>query len=485
MKKRTQSLSYKYLIFFKLSKQVFLLSVFCITMFFQTATVKADLPVAGVEVPELEGFDTLMQSFMADKGINSGILAISKDRRVVYQRGFGYAYNGADPLPENTPMRLASVSKPHTAAAIRYLIADGIISLDDFAFSVPGQILAPGQRALLDASTPSSLYYPYNGTFGDNRFGQITIQHLLLYQGGWDSENYPDPMYSEVAIGQATGVVPPGKIWTVKYTLSQPLHFTPGDDSIYCNFGYMLLSLIIEQETGFQHTDYIRHRVLTPDMWVPATEVFFGRTFEYWKNPRETRYIGGSDCKNVYDPDGPLVECPYGSFDLEQKTGEGNLVASAAPLLTFLDNYSASINLNAGLPISSPVDGAKNGGFAGTNTRIEQYADGFSVVILFAKSGQWYADELMPQVRAHINFSILLGVDWDSLKAIDGFWVDFNESSSGFGGFDDPFHTMDVTLSSIAKGSKLRFKGGSSNWTGTISTRTLLNAPFGTAIIGQ
>jgi hypothetical protein len=292
-------------------------------------------------------------------------------------------------------------------------------------------------------------------------------------------------MYSEVAIGEATGVVPPGKIWTVKYTLSQPLHFTPGDDSIYCNFGYMLLSLIIEQETGFQHTDYIRHRVLTPDMWVPATEVFFGRTFEYWKNPRETRYIGGSGCKNVYDPDGPLVDCPYGSFDLEQKTGEGNLVASAAPLLTFLDNYSASINSNAGLPITSPVDGAKNGGFYGTNTRIEQYADGFNVVILFAKSGQWYADELMPQVRAHINFSILLGVDWDSFKAIDGFWVDFNAPSSGFGGFDDPFHTMDNTLSSIANGTKLRFKEGSSNWTGTISTRTLINAPFGTAIIGN
>jgi len=470
-------------VFVKPTSKVFVAFVLCIIVPLLTSTVMADLPVTGVEVPELAIFDMLMQSFMANKGIQSGILAISKGGRVVYQRGFGYAYNGVDPLPENTPMRLASVSKPVAAAAIRYLIADRVIGPNDFVFNV-GQSTPLGERRLLDASTSSSPYYPYNGVYGNqNWLGMIRIRHLLVFQGGWDKDVF-DPMYGEVLIGEKTGVVPPGRIWTVRYTLSQPLQFAPGTNSSYCNFGYMLLSLIIEQETGWQHTDYIRHRVLTPEMWVPATEVFFGRTFEYWKNPRETRYIDGSNCTNVYDPDGPHVECPYGAFDLEQKTGEGNLVASAAPLLTFLDHYSASINSNVGLPISSAVDGAKNGGFAGTNTRIQQWHDGFSVVILFAKGiDEFYADELMPQVRSLIDFAT--GIDWDSLKAIDGFWVDFNASSSGFGGYNDPFHTMDATLSSTANGSKLRFKAGTSNWTGTISKRTLLSAPFGTAVIGQ
>lgn len=137
MKKEIRLVSYNYLhrIFAKLTRQVFLVSVFCMAIFFQTPTARADLPVTGFPVPELVVFDNLMQSYMADNGLEAGILAISKDGRVVYQRGFGYAWNGRDPLPENTPMRLASVEKPHTAAAIRHLAADGVISLDDFVLT--------------------------------------------------------------------------------------------------------------------------------------------------------------------------------------------------------------------------------------------------------------------------------------------------------------------------------------------------------------
>ena len=68
---------------------------------------------------------------------------------------------------------------------------------------------------------------------------------------------------------------------------------------------------------------------------------------------------------------------------------------------------------------------------------------------------------------------------------VDGSWVDFNAASSGFGGYDDPFHTMGTALISTAPGVKLRFKPGTSNWTGTLSTGMRLDAPFGLATIGQ
>ena len=73
----------------------------------------------------------------------------------------------------------------------------------------------------------------------------------------------------------------------------------------------------------------------------------------------------------------------------------------------------------------------------------------------------------MPQVYTYLG--LLVGVDWESLKAIDGFWVDFNASSSGYGGHNDPFHTMNNALAATTDGTKLRFKTGTSNWTGTIS----------------
>ncbi len=486
------------------------LSILCIVvMFFSAGTAQALLPVTGVEVSELAPFDNLMQSYMANVEVTAGVLAISKDGRVVYQRGFGYAYNGIDPLPENTPMRLASVEKPPTAAVIRHLIADGVISGTDFVFDV-GQTLAPGQQALLDASTSSSTYHPYNNTYGNPTYvDAVTVNHLLGHRGGWDRKLAYDPFGRLLTIGLVTGVYPaspPTREDIVQYMMAQPMQFDPtnhvkcakdtSDNCIvttsptcycdpYSNYGYMLLSLIIEQETPWQHTSYIRQRVMTPDIWVPSTEIFLGRDFRGQQNSREPLYASTNTCVNLTDPYllypifNPEVPCPYGGFLIEVKTGEGNLVGSAGALMMFMNHYRAS----SGIPLTGPVDSAKNGGFDGTSTRIEQRGDGFNVVVLFPHGGEHEA-QVASQTYLYID---LLGgsVDWASLKEIDGFWVDFNASSSGYGGHDDPFHDMDTLLTDTTDGTKVRFKTGTSNWTGTISTKMLLNSPFGTAIIGQ
>lgn len=483
-------------------------------MFFHTVPARAELPVTGVPVEALVILDMFMQDYMQDNGLQGGILAISKDGCVVYQRGFGYAYNMTDPLPENTPMRLASVEKPHTAAVIRHLVSDGVIGLDDFVFDV-GQLRKLGQRALLDASTPSSAYWPYNGIYGNELYlSAVTVQNLLDHRGGWDRELAADPFRNDrlLEIGNATEAypsLPPTRRDIVRFMMSQPMQFDPrapvacdddsngkclgtvGGQSVPCfcdpysNYGYMLLSLIIEQETGEQHTEMIRRRVLTPEIWVPSTEIIFGRDLRAAQNIREPRYHDSDNCTNLLDPYDIYspkfdwyVPCPYGGLLMEDKTGEGNLVGSAAPLLTFLDRYNAW----TGAPITSPGDDRKNGGLAGTSTWIEQRPDGFNVVVLFNHGGG-HADQVAPQVYDLIDWAT--GIDWSSLKCIDGFWVDFNAASSGFGGYNDPFHTMAATLAAITDGTKLRIKAGTSNWIGTITTRTLIDAPFGTAIIGQ
>ncbi len=512
MKKKIRFVSYNDLLknVFQLTKQVFF--VFCIAVLFQAASVKADLPVTGVEVPELAIFDTMMQSYMADHGLQAGILAISKNGRVVYQRGFGYAYNGIDPLPENTLMRVASVEKPHTAAVIRHLIADGVISLNDFVFDV-GQWSPMGERRLLDAHLPSSPYYPYNGVYGSYDYlAAVRIDDLLNHRGGWDRELAYDPFGKLYDIGNATGTYPsspPTRQDIVQYMMSQPMQFDPSNPvacdrdpnnnndclgtpaPCYCdpysNYGYMLLSLIIEQEAEqpHTHTEMIRQRVLTPEIWVPSTEVILGRDYRVDQNPREPRYVKSGDCIDLNDPYlvyptilNPYVPCPYGGLLMEVKTGEGNLVTGAAPLMMFMNHYDSWY----GTPITGPVDQYKNGGLDGTSTMIRQWSSGFNAVVLFAQGGG-HADEVILQVDTYLG--LLAGVDWDSLKSIDGFWVDFNASSSGFGGHDDPFHTMNAALSATTDGTKLRFKPGTSNWTGTISKHMMLNTPFGTAVIGQ
>ena len=75
-------------------------------------------------------------------------------------------------------------------------------------------------------------------------------------------------------------------------------------------------------------------------------------------------------------------------------------------------------------------------------------------------------------------------VTWPTF-CVDGTWVDFDAAEYGYRGHDDPLHTMNDTLSPTAPGVKLHVKPGTSNWSGTLSTRMRLEAPFGLATIGQ
>ncbi|MBU8870960.1 MAG: beta-lactamase family protein [Gemmatimonadales bacterium] len=493
----------------RLMKPVFLVLILCATVCFQTKTANAILPVTGVEVQELAVFDAAMQSFMGTHGLQAGILGISKDGCIVYQRGFGYAFNQTDPLPENTIMRLASVEKPHTAAVIRYLVADGILAFTDFVFDMEQESPA-GERRLLDARFPSSEYYPYDGDYGDARLADIRVGDLMNHEGGWDRglKFCPFDHSKMLEIGYAVGSYPespPSREEIVRYMMSDSLQFDPGnlpprcdfnfedkctgaivgtDSLCYCdnysNYGYMLLSLIIEQETGQQHTDAINQRVYIPEMWVPSTEIIFGEALRPDQSPREPLYLSSGLCTSLYILN-LVCYCPYGSMVMEVKTGEGNLVGSAAPLLTFLDHYSVP----RGAVISSAETGSKNGALPGTSTMIRQREDGFNVVVLF---NQRVADMDAAGEVASETYTLIdttPGIDWESLKCIDGFWIDFNRRGSGFGGHDDPFHLMSIALGAITDDTKLRIKPGASNWTGTITTRTLIDAPFGTVVIGQ
>ena len=76
------------------------------------------------------------------------------------------------------------------------------------------------------------------------------------------------------------------------------------------------------------------------------------------------------------------------------------------------------------------------------------------------------------------------GFTWPTV-AVDGTWVNFNANPAiRVGGFNASFRTMPEALSSVGFGTKLRFKPGSTNWTGTLSKKLLIDSPFGLTRIG-
>src|SRR5438876_11825879 len=124
-------------------------------------------------------------------------------------------------------MRIASLTKSITAAAVRKLIREGKIQSDSKAFK------------LLDVSPPK-------GQSADPRLYEISIQHLLDHQGGWDKDKTFDPMFRSAEIAAALGKpVPATSHDVIQHMTGQPLQFAPGSRTVYSNFGYCVLGRVI------------------------------------------------------------------------------------------------------------------------------------------------------------------------------------------------------------------------------------------------
>src|SRR5689334_2472804 len=80
-----------------------------------------------------------MQNFMVTRQIAADTLVVMKDGNIVYERGFGWQDRDRTILlPPTAMMRLASVVKPLTEAAVRQLIAGGKLKADDRVFCLTG-----------------------------------------------------------------------------------------------------------------------------------------------------------------------------------------------------------------------------------------------------------------------------------------------------------------------------------------------------------
>ena len=148
--------------------------VACLLTAWPSATASDDKPKEGEPVvstgrqfAELKSFDELMEGFVRDNELPGAALAVAKDGRLVYARGFGYAdVEEKQPVQPESLFRIASISKPFTAVATLQLVEQGKLGLNDSVFG-----LLPHKPHLA------------KGDSIDLRLGQVTIAHLLRHQG--------------------------------------------------------------------------------------------------------------------------------------------------------------------------------------------------------------------------------------------------------------------------------------------------------------
>jgi N-acyl-D-amino-acid deacylase len=290
--------------------------------FARLALEAIERPVTGRAIPALQSFDAVMQEFMDRRGVPGGALAVVKDGRLVYARGYGYAdLQRQTPVEPTSLFRIASVSKPITAAAIMKLTEDRRyrLSLDAKVFDLLN--LQP---------------HLTGGAQKDPRLREITVRHLLLHTGGWDRERSGDLMFRQSEAAQAMGTgLPPDHASLIRWAMGKPLDFAPGSRYAYSNFGYCLLGRVIEKTTGMPYEKYVQREVLAP-MGIRRMRIGTGRIKE---PPRdEVTYYDPQNRRSAsaYSEEKRReVPLPYGFAAPETMDAHGGWIASVVDLARF------------------------------------------------------------------------------------------------------------------------------------------------------
>lgn len=342
----------------------------------------------------LQAMDREIERFLDKWDIKGVSLAVTRNDSLLYAKGYGWADREEGRRMEATTiMRMASASKLVTAIAVMKLCEEGRLSLQSRVF---------GPEGILNDSS-------YTSAMCDPRMLDITVDHLLLHQGGF-GRGAGDPMFTTREIMAAKRLdTPPTPEELIRIVLGRRIAFTPGAGRIYSNFGYMVLSMVIERITGRSYWEYVTDNILKPagcHGFRPATNYYAERS------EHETRYYGpDNEQVEEFNGSGRLVDRVYGGSDVRALKGGGGWCASAADIARLIasvdgcpvvDNILNPTSLNTLTAYGNDdhklargwteSDGrgrwTRTGTLSSTHALVEHFPDGECWVIL-TNSGVW------------------------------------------------------------------------------------------------
>lgn len=141
------------------------------------------------------------------------------------------------PLNSTDQFRIASITKTFTAAAIMILAEDELLNLDD----------------------PISDYLP---KFNIQNDINITIRMILSHRSGMRDHNNDIDYVKIIVYQDPLQVFTPQEL--VRASIDAGTNFPPGSDFKYCDTGYTVLALIIENVTGLPYSEFIQTRLIEP-----------------------------------------------------------------------------------------------------------------------------------------------------------------------------------------------------------------------------
>ena len=196
----------------------------------QEASAQA-VPVRGAERVTPAAVDAYARRVLADTGVPGMAVVVTHRGRVVRAAGYGREANGRS-VGERTPMRVASLTKAFTAAAVLRLVRAGRIELDR---SVAEQL--PEFR------------------IGDPRGARVTVRQLLNQTSGLTDQSVRIDVASD-GIGSLRE--------EVARLRAARLASAPGTRWAYCNVNYDVAARLVEVASGRPFGAYLREHLFAP-----------------------------------------------------------------------------------------------------------------------------------------------------------------------------------------------------------------------------
>lgn len=267
---------------------------------------------------DLSTVEDAVKTFMNKYQVPGMSVAITKDERLVYAKGYGVAdKDKGTPITNNSLFRIASVSKTITGITAMKLVDDGKLDLDRKVFGTGGILgITYGNK-------------PYS-----QHLEQITVRHVLSMTAGGDAWNHVwdfginriDPFYQKEWLGYTQAQVISAVLDT------RPVIEAPNTKYVYSNISLNIAGRIIEKVTGVGYEKYVQDNILKP-IGIPITSMRIGGGTLAERYSNEVVYY------NPY----PGFDQPY-DFPVPRFDAHGGWITtsiSLARLLSYADGMTA------------------------------------------------------------------------------------------------------------------------------------------------
>ncbi len=261
----------------------------------------------------------LLERYVGDGSLPGAVAAVARGDEVEVVAAGAVDLDGTAPMTRETIFRLASITKPITAAALLVLVDDGVVGLDD-----PIGRWLPELADPVVVRTPAS---PVDDVVPAKR--PITVFDVLTSQAGWGfPSDFGLPAVQALLPVQPDGRevdrFPPVDEWVAALG-AVPLLYQPGESWLYDTCS-AIQGVLIARATGTSLPDFLAERVFAPlgmtdcGFWVPPAKRH--RFTSFYKNTADGLVLAdGPDGRWATEPVFPL--------------GSGGLVGTVDDWLAF------------------------------------------------------------------------------------------------------------------------------------------------------